>query len=128
MLLTGITRIATEPVMRTTKDGTSVLGLTLVYSFGNKGEDGRRPSQFVQASFWGKRAESLQKYLTKGSQIGVTMEAPNVETYQAKDGTTGARLVARILDLELIAGQRQEQPVKQQSSKSDDGFDDDIPF
>ena len=128
MLLTGITRIAAEPVMRRTQDGSPVLGLTLVYNFGNKGEDGRRPSQFVQASFWGKRAELLAQYLTKGSQIGVTMEAPHVETYQAKDGTTGARLVARILDLELIAGQRQEQSVKQQSNKSYDNFDDDIPF
>lgn len=126
-IISGVFRIGRDPVLRHMPNGGEVLPLVVVYNYGIKGEDGNRPSQWMDCSLFGKRAVSLQPYLTKGTQVNLVIQDPHNETYQTKDGKDGVRFTGRILDIELIGGgQRQEQPVKQQMSKVD--FDDDIPF
>jgi single-strand DNA-binding protein len=86
---------------------------------------------------WGKRAEALAPYLRKGDQIGVTLEDVHIEIYQGKNGE-GHKLVARVLDVQLIGGQggattAQPAPAAKavQPALAGSGFDDmddDIPF
>ena len=118
--------------MRYMPNGDGVLTLAVVYNHGKKGEDGNRPSQWLDCALFGKRAESLQPYLTKGSQVSLVIQDPHNESYKTKDGREGVRFTGRILDIELI-GQRQqssspEKPVKQSSKSDDDYFDSEIPF
>ena len=137
-LLSGVFRIGRDPEMRYLPNGDGVLTLAVVYNHGKKGEDGNRPSQWLDCALFGKRAESLQPYLAKGSQVSLVIQDPHNESYKTKDGREGVRFTGRILDIELI-GQRQqlsspEKPVKQsnitekQVKQSDDNFEDDIPF
>ena len=137
-LLSGIFRIGRDPEMRYLPNGDGVLTLAVVYNYGKKGEDGNRPSQWLDCALFGKRAESLQPYLTKGSQVSLVIQDPHNESYKTKDGREGVRFAGRILDIELI-GQRQqssspEKPDKQsnitekQVKQSYDDFDDGIPF
>ncbi len=150
MLLTGIVRLGRDAEVRYLTDGTAVANLAVVYNYGKKGDDGNRPSQWVDVSFFGKRAETLAPYLTKGSQIGLTAEAPHVEYFQKGDGTQSSKLVARVVDIQLISGQggnqsqatqepRQQQPTSQQRPAANrpapapydansSPYDDDIPF
>ena len=55
----GLARIGRDVELRTTQSGETVAGLSLAFSFGKKGADGKRPTQWVDASLWGKRAEAL---------------------------------------------------------------------
>jgi single-strand DNA-binding protein len=138
MMMTGVVRIGNEPVMRTTPNGDQVLELSLAYNYGRKSEDGKKPSQWIQASFWGTRAEKLQPYLKKGDQIFVSLTDVHVSIYEKKDGSgTGASIRAKIGEVELIAGGRTEGQAKPEAKasakpKADAGsfndLDDDIPF
>lgn len=130
MITVGIARIGNEPVIRYTADNKPVLDLSLAYSYGRKGQDGKYPTQWVNATLWGDRAEKLLPYLHKGNQLFVQLADLYLDTYNKKDGTQGANLKARIADLQLISGERKEaepEPARA-PAKSFDEIDSDIPF
>jgi single-strand DNA-binding protein len=109
MLMVGVARIGNEPVARYTPDGKAVMDISLAFDYGRKGNDGRRPTQWVNATMWGDRVEKLQPFLSKGSQVFVTMSEPHIETYDKKDGSgQGFSLRARITELEFVGGRRDE--------------------
>lgn len=133
MITIGLVRIGNEPVIRYTADNKPVLDLSLAYNYGRKGQDGKYPTQWVNASLWGDRAEKLLPYLHKGNQIVVHLSDVHIDTYPKKDGTQGSNLKARIADLNLVnAGEkREEQPAAQstaQPARTFDDLPDDLPF
>ena len=108
MQLIGLARLTAEPELAYTQSQTAVLRLRLVYSYGQKGKgDQYKPSQFVQASLFGSRAESLQPYLKKGSMICVTLDQVNVRTYNKSDGSQGVSLEGIVQSLEFAGGNDQ---------------------
>jgi len=135
--ITGVFRIGKDAEVRFTPRGDAVAQLSLAYNYGKKGDDNKRPSQWIDASIWGKRAESLAPYLLKGSQIYAVLSDPHIQTYEGKNGP-GHKLAATVLEIELIAGQREQgQPAQRQerpaarpapASSGFDDMDDDIPF
>lgn len=141
-ILTGLFTLGRDAELRTTQSGDSTATLALAYNYGRKGEDGKTPSQWVRATLWGKRAESLAHHLTKGKQISATLDGLHVQTFQKQDGTTGTSLEARVVDLEFTRGAPQSAapaptpapapraaPAPQRSSNSGfEDMDDDIPF
>ena len=131
--LVGIFRIGRDPELRHTPKGDEVLTLSVVYNYGQKQQDGNRPSQWVDTAIFGKRATTLQPYLTKGSQVYLVIQDAHVETYQTKDGREGSRFTGRVLDIELIGGRSEskpqaEKPKYQHKDVNGDDFMDDIPF
>ena len=145
MLMVGVARIGNEPVARYTPDGKAVMDISLAFDYGRKGSDGRRPTQWINATMWGERVEKLQPYLSKGGQVFVTLSEPHIETYEKKDGSgQGVSLRARINDLEFVGGRRDDAsasesepsaaPRQAASAKPGakapgfDELDDDIPF
>lgn len=123
----GVFRIGRDPEMRYMPSGEPVLALAVVSNYGKKGQDGNRPSQWVDAALFGKRAESLSPYLLKGNQVYLVINDLHIETYQKKDGTTSSSLRGVIGDIELIGGRSEAKP-QQKPTKSDDYFDTDVPF
>ena len=133
----GVARIGRDVEIRHTAQGEAVASLSLAFSYGRKGQDGKQPTQWVDAALWGKRAEALAPFLAKGHQIGVTLEDVHIETYTGRNGE-GHKLVARVLDVQLIGGQggattarpaptaKTVQPALAGSGFDD--MDDDIPF
>lgn len=141
MITTGLARIGKDAELRYTSNNEPVCNISLAYNYGRKGDDGKRPTQWIEASLWGKRAETLAPYLLKGKQVDVVLEDPHTETFEGKNGN-GHKMVGRVLSIEFASdGQRQEgqqQPAPQprqaaaprpapQSSAFGD-FDDQIPF
>jgi len=135
MQLIGLARIGNEPEIRYTKNDDAVLSLSLAYNYGRKGEDGFKPSQWVDGALWGKLAEALQPYLTKGSTVCVTLDDLHVETYEKKDGSSGNKLRGRITSIELTKRDAPEEaPAPKRTAAAEpkrdamEGFEDDIPF
>jgi single-strand DNA-binding protein len=133
----GLARIGKDAEVRYTPGGAAVANVSLAFTYGKKGDDGKRPTQWVDASLWGQRVESLAPYLTKGKQIVAYLEDVHIQTYTKGDGTSASKMAARIADLEFVAGgeqSEQRQAPRQQAPKqapADSGFDDfdsDIPF
>lgn len=133
----GLARIGRDVEVRNV-GGESVINLSLAFSYGRKGADGNRPTQWVDAAMWGKRAEALAPYLTKGSLICVDLEDVHTETYTSARGE-GTKVVARVTNVDLAGGgqaspapaQRAAPAQRQAPAAQGSGFDDmdsDIPF
>ena len=135
MKANGLARIGRDVELRHTPNGEAVANLSLAFTYGKRGADGKRPTQWVEAALWGKRAESLAPYLLKGQQVVAYLEDVSIQTFRKQDGTEGIKLAARVGDLELIAGQgeaQQQTPAPTRApAPAPSGFDDmdsDIPF
>lgn len=98
----GLARLGRDAEIRTTSQGESVATLALAFSYGRKGSDGKRPTQWVDAALWGKRAEALAPYLLKGGMVSVSLEDVHIETFDGKNGP-GHKLAARVVDVELAS-------------------------
>ncbi len=144
MILTGLARLGRDAVLRYLPDGTPVVNLALAYSYGQKAGDGKRPTQWVDAALWGKRAESLEPHLLKGTALDVVIEDVRIETWTDNDGATRVKLVGRVINVEFAgrAPERADAPPVQGSAIAPEqgapngsrapqgGFDsdDDFPF
>ena len=142
MILTALARLGRDAEVRHTPKGEAVANLALAINYGRKGSDGNRPTQWVEASLWGARAESLAPHLMKGKLLYVVIEEPHIETYDGKNGQ-GHKMVGRIASLEFAGGKgdgqqsepqqapQQRQPTQRQQPQQSSGFgglDDDIPW
>jgi single-strand DNA-binding protein len=103
MILTGVGRLGADAEVRYTAGGEPVATLSLAWNYGRKGEDGKRPSQWVRASLWGKRAESLAEFLVKGSSVWVALGDVHVREWEA-NGKSGVSLEGRVLELDFVGG------------------------
>lgn len=136
-------RIGRDAELRYTGSGDPVCSVPVAVDYGRKGQDGKKPTQWYEVTLWGKQAEGLAEYLTKGKQIAFTGTDLHVETFSKNDGTQGVKLVCRASEIKFASdGQSGQQP-RQQAQQSrnasapqrsqqavppDDQFNDDIPF
>lgn len=106
--LTGLFTLGRDAETRVTQNGTTVITLAVAYNYGRKGDDGKKPSQWVRASMFGKQAEALVPYLTKGKQVSLVICDLHIATFQKQDGSTGTSLEG-VADFDDFArGPRQE--------------------
>ena len=142
--LTGLFTLGRDAETRTAQNGTVVVNLALAYNYGRKGDDGKKPSQWVRAAMFGKQAEALAPYLTKGKQVSLVIRDLHIATFQKQDGSTGTALEG-VADFDDFArGPKQEgaapaaapppapaprpAPAPSAGSGFDDMGDDEIPF
>lgn len=139
--LTGLFTLGRDAETRTTPSGMTVVNLAVAYNYGRKGDDGKKPSQWVRASMFGKQAEALAPHLTKGKQVSLVIRDLHIATFQKQDGSTGTSLEG-VADFDDFArGQPQadaaprtaprQAPAPAPRGSAGSGFDDmdsDIPF
>lgn len=138
MRLIGLCRLGRDADTRYTSSGDAVANFSAAFEFGPKGEDGKRQTQWVTLSLFGKRAEKLSEYLTKGKQLYIVANDVHLRTYEKKDGGTGVELRGRVEDVQFVGSKddykEEERTTQQQASASSPhkegiaGLDDDIPF
>ncbi|WP_426100119.1 single-stranded DNA-binding protein [Pseudomonas sp. PSPC3-3] len=143
--LTDVGRIGRDAELRYTPDSTAVINLAIACEYGRKGADNKKPTQWIDATLWGKQAEALAPYLIKGQQIHFTIDDAHVETFTKTAGGEGFKLTGRVIVIKFAgpppqaesAPQPRQQPRQQQSApqksqqgaaRDFDSFDDDIPF
>ncbi|MCL8299420.1 single-stranded DNA-binding protein [Pseudomonas mosselii] len=150
--LTDIGRIGRDAELRYTPNGDPVCNLAIACDYGRKGQDGKRPTQWVDATLWGKQAESMAQYLVKGQQVHFTIDDAHVEVFTKSDQTQGVKLTGRVIIIKFAgsppqqsqSGQQAQQPRQQQRAQQRppaqhqnqqgsngpdyESFDDDIPF
>ena len=95
--LSGLARIGRDAEVRDAS-GTSVCNLSLAFNARVKNE---RVTTWVDGSLWGRQAESLAAYLTKGAVVSVTLNDVHLATFTKADGSTATKLAGRVIDIEL---------------------------
>jgi len=117
--------IGRDAEVKHTPSGLTILNVTVA---NNIGFGDKQQTLWVRVALFGKRAEgSLKDYLKKGQQVFVSGELSQNE-YKANDGTTktSLELNANIIDL---VGKRSEPATGARApTKSNDDYDDDVPF
>ena len=110
------------------------------FSVGVKSGYGEKATTtWARCAMFGKRAESVSQYLTKGQLVGISGEV-TLREWNDKEGQKRNSLEVRVNDLSLLgkkggqqaAQPRQQAPTQQQANPADSGgfgdFDPDIPF
>lgn len=99
----------------------------------NQGKD--KPSIWWNCSLFGKRADALSQYLTKGQTVTVVGNVTERE-WTDKEGNKRKSMDVRVQDIALQGGKREEAPPRQAAPQrtrpaTPSGFDDmdsDCPF
>lgn len=98
----GLMRLGRDAEIRTTPNGERVANLSLVYNYGRKdAATGERPSQWVDAAFWGERAEAIAPFLSKGSMHLFSLSDVHIEKYTDKNGYEAFKMAGRVDDVSL---------------------------
>jgi single-strand DNA-binding protein len=118
--------------LRTIQSGDQVLSFSVADSQGRE-----KPTIWWNCQLWGKRAATLQQYLTKGQQVTVVGSVSERE-WNDKDGQKRKSMDVRVSEIALQGGKplQSEAPtrpatMKQAPAPAGGGFndmDDDIPF
>lgn len=111
--------------------GEPVLGFSLAVNNGKDRSGNEIPSTWFDCSIWGKRAEAVARFITKGTRITVEGKL----TTREHEGKT--YLGCKVSDFTLQGGgqQREDAPSRDSGGASQGGgysapggMDDDIPF
>lgn len=98
--------IGSDAVLKTinTANGqTAVANFSVAVKSSKKGADGKPTTVWVDCALWGKRAEALAQYLTKGTIVDVTGEPAS--SHYSKDGGIVNKLeISSVSDINLLGG------------------------
>lgn len=79
-------RLTKDPELRSTNSGLPVTSFTVAVNRIFKNKDGNYDTDFLNVSIFGKQAENVSKYCSKGSQVGVEGRI-QTRSYDAEDGS-----------------------------------------
>lgn len=123
-------RCVKDAELKYTNGGTAVSKISLAVNKTRKqGMEWVKEVSYIDVTIWGKTAESLQQYLTKGKQVGISGELK--QDRWEKDGKTNSRLSVVAHEVQLLGsngGLSPSKEVKTQDVPADDFEDDSIPF
>jgi len=135
LVITG--NLTKDAETRFTSDGKAVCGFDVA---NNQGFGDKQHTEYYKCSLWGKRAESLGQYLTKGKQVTIYGEhRTDKREYNGKTYFDNKLFVNDVVLTSASDGQSNTQNQKQnhdpsarqpnpQGHPQAEGFDDDIPF
>ncbi len=132
-MFSKVVRIGRINEMRYLTDGQAVLNISVVYNYGRKGSDGKKPRQWIDIGIFGKQAEGLAPHLHVGDQIFVSVDDLHIEEYESAKGK-GVKLTGILKGFDFVTSATPEpkpaaQPKPEQIKTGGfDNFDDDIPF
>lgn len=92
----------------------------------NIGFGDKKETLWFRCALWGKRGETLSKYLEKGSQVWISGEL-NIRKYTTKDGLEKTSPEIRISEIDLIGGQG-DKTAPQTKKTEGQAESDDLPF
>jgi single-strand DNA-binding protein len=122
MTIAGV--VGKDAQLRRTQNGDPILSFSVAVDQGRDKSGAKRESVWVQCSIWGKRAESLETHITKGSKLVLTGR-PGVNVYEGKGSLT-----LSVNDLTFMGGSQKRDDVqyREHDAPARDDFSDSIPF
>lgn len=124
--LTIAGNVGKDAELRRTGNGDAVLGFSVAVDNGKDKNGNKRDSTWFDCSIWGKRAESLERYITKGTKVVLTGR-PTAREHNGK-----AYLGISVNDLTLMGGNSQgeqrQDSYQAPQQPAQQGFDDNLDF
>lgn len=83
--VTLVGRLTRDPELRTVGTGNMTCSFSVAVSRQFTNANGERETDFINCVVWGKQAENLSKYCTKGSLVGIVGRI-QTRNYDGQDG------------------------------------------
>lgn len=101
----GLGNLGRPAELRYTKDGAAVASFSVACTESWKGQDGaaQERTEWVKCVYWGKAAEAVAEYLTKGKQVYVEGRL-QTRKWTDKDGNERYTTEVRVDRLQLLGG------------------------
>lgn len=96
--------------LKTATNGKSYLVNSIAVRNDFKNSEGNYDSEFFNIVVWGKTAEYLSNYATKGTKVLIDGRLTN-RSYQKNDGSTGYVTEIICSSVEIISGKRHEETI-----------------
>jgi single-strand DNA-binding protein len=128
-------RLTRDAELRYTNTGTAICAFSIGNTYRTKqGESWVEESNFFNCVMFGRRAEALHQYLTKGKQVGIDGALRYSKWEQ--DGQPRSKVEVHVNDIQLLGGRDSGQsgsqsrgPAQYDAGASDgNDFEDDVPF
>ena len=124
-----IGRLVRDPELKNI-NGTALVSFSLASgrTYTHNGEK-KEETVFIDCSLWGKMADIVNKYCSKGKQVCVSGYLKQ-NTWQDKEGNKRSKIEIVCENVQFLGGGKQErEPVNQNSQPEKQiDYDDDIPF
>lgn len=101
---TVVGNLGRDAELRDTSGGTAVLNFSVASNTKRNGEDS---VTWVRCAIFGKRAESLAEYLSKGTRVAC-MGTLELREFEKRGGGSGQSLEMNCTDIELLGGGRRD--------------------
>lgn len=101
-----LVRLGRDAELKYLQNGTAITNLACVYDIGY---GDKKRGQWIDVAVFGKQAEALAQYLLKGKQIVIYADDLELEQFIKRDGTAGAKLKCRAVNIDLAGGGDQQQ-------------------
>jgi len=100
--------VGKDAELRRTNNGDAVLGFSVAVDQGKDKNGNKRETRWYDASLWGKRAESLQSYIVKGTKL--TLQGrPTAREHEGK-----VYMGIAVNDLTFMGGSQRENNQQEQ--------------
>ena len=126
--------LGADPELRMTNSGQAVLKMRLATSetYLDRNKVKQERTEWHNVVVWGKRAEALGKFLSKGSKLLVEGSL-RTSSYEDREGGKRYKTEVNATEVILCDGKRggveqRQEPEQTESTNQDYGSDDDIPF
>jgi len=93
-----------DPELRTTPSGTPVcqFGMAVNRIYNNTNGERQEETTFVDIEAWGRQAETISKYVTKGNPLFVEGRL-KLDTWENKDGEKRSKMKVVLENMQLIS-------------------------
>lgn len=108
--------------LKNTTSGKSYLVNSIAVRNDFKNSEGNYDSEFFNIVVWGKTAEYLFNYASKGSRVIIEGRLTN-RSYQKNDGSTGYIIEIVCSSVEIISGKKQEETISEKETTEYSGID-----
>ena len=134
-------RLVRDAELKYTNSGLAIMEFSLANNYSVKrGENWENEVNFFNCTMFGRRAESLQQYMTKGQQVVIEADVRQ-DRWKNQEGQNRSKINFIVKNV-LLAGERKkpesrgydpaasfgESQGESQYNVNDGGFKDDIPF
>lgn len=128
----GVGRLVRDGELKYTSGGLAICKISIASnSRAKKGDEYVDEASFFDVSIFGRSAEALNQYLTKGKQV-VVQGRLKQERWE-KDGQNHSRIVINADSVQLLGGDKQAAPAQQSQrgkpeASEEPEYKDDIPW
>ena len=119
-----------DPELRTANSGNSILNLGVAVNDRRKNQqtgEWEDCPNFIDCTMFGKRAESVSRYLSKGSKVAIAGRL-HWHQWDAQDGTKRSKVDVIVDDLEFMSKGEQAPAAAYTEAPAPTLVQDDIPF